>query len=133
MALALVCLERSIEAAGLTRERFATLLASLWEFCDADDLGQWDEMVRNIAEPDWSALPSSIKDMFNDVDEIGTGNLYGATVDQFTLLPTRRVIAAAQRLGVTLPDLHAFGISTWTEVHGWGDPIPDARSRLLDA
>ena len=147
MAVAVACFERAMTELGAFTPELARLLEVLWQFPAAADLGAWDHDLRYAAAPGlahrttvegasdviWAGIDPRLRQMYEDVEEVGTGNLYGATRSQFTLRPLLRVVAAARALGVEVPPADALGAdnTSWDDEAGWGRAINDARARLL--
>lgn len=144
MAVAVACFERALRQLGAVTPEMVTLLEVLWQFPTASDLGAWEDDLKYAAAPGlawrhtvegaedviWEGIDPRLRRLYEDVEEVGRGNLYSGTRSETTLEPLVLVIEATRALGVTPPSPLPLRRFTFAENHGWGRPIRNAARRL---
>ena len=154
LAYGAICLEQALAQFHIDHPLLHELvLARIWAFTSASDLGEWDEKIREVdpfivvdsaplnQEPEpatlsrvtfkdlrdlYQNIPCEISCLISEVIEIGTANLYGGTGEYstFTLEALKAVIQHCVSLKIPLPEIEPFKKSKFSEHHGWGSERP---------
>lgn len=132
-AMAIICLENVINKTQMMSPKLTELLDIIWQFVEADDLGEWDEQIYRwhnlegdlLENSEFTLLPEFILEMISETEEVAGGNLYGGVVgySSFTFNPLVNVLNLALENGFGIPDVEPFKKSSFSEDGGWGFPV----------
>jgi hypothetical protein len=143
-AFGVSCLQTACKVWDVTSDPLDSLFEQLWKFTNSDRLDIWiDETLSMLPEFGWNPNEHStmyakafnltnlderrqriLATLIEEVVNIGSGNLFGGFVSEFTRIPTLKVGAILDREGISLPCLDRFKRSHVSEYHGWGDRVP---------
>jgi hypothetical protein len=145
MVLAVECFERALARFGVDDPALEHLLDVLWTFPDATDLADWELELQCAAVPGparrptgagaadeiWVGVDPALRQLYEAVEHVGRGNLYGRAEYEVHIPAVRRVLTMAQALGVDVPSADALHDFRWVDTEwAWGRPIPGARNLL---
>ena len=127
-AFGLVCLERAAGRLDIRSPELDQLIQRLWSKLETGQLEDWGcgGAADDLPPPQRDAIGP----LLHELDEIGSGNLYGAFRNEYTLIPTLNLAGLLKAQDIPLPPRQPFIANSprrWWDP--WGQAIDTARLR----